>query len=109
MKKDNSVYLDDILGAITRIEEFVAGKSNQDWLSNRMLEDAVIRNFEIIGEASTRLSDEFIKENPNFPIREAISMRNLLIHEYDHVKLDKVWEAITCDLPPLKKRVEELL
>ncbi len=109
MKKDKRIYLYDILTAIGKIESYTKYKTLQDFLSNDMMQHAVIRLFEIIGEASRRLDDNFIKKYPEFPLKKAISMRNLLIHEYDEINLDIIWDTIKHDLPKLKVVVEGIL
>jgi len=68
----------------------------------QMRHDAVIRQLEIIGEAVNKLSSDFASKNPNFPIRQTISMRNFLIHGYDEVELDVVWKTTQENLPELK-------
>ncbi len=74
-----------------------------------MRHDAVIRHLEIIGEAAHHLSSKFKTNNPSFPYKEAIRMRNFLIHGYDDVDLTVVWKTIQEDIPFLKKVVKELI
>ena len=105
MKKDNRLYLLDMLGAIDRIDEYVKGISRTCFEKNAMMRDAVIRQLEIIGESAARITDEFKKENPSFPLKEAVGMRNVLIHEYDEINVIQVWETIKKDLPSLKKKI----
>jgi len=68
----------------------------------------VIRNLEIIGEAAKRLSSDFKDENPGLPIKEAIGMRNLLVHEYDYVNVDEVWKVVREDLPILIEQFKQV-
>ena len=70
-----------------------------------MLSSAVIKKFEIIGEASARLSDEFKLEHKDVPWKEIIGMRNILIHDYFGTDLGGVWNSIKEDLPKLKDRL----
>ena len=74
-----------------------------------MLRDAMVRRFEVLGEAATRLSKDFVEVNPDFPVRIVVAMRNLLIHDYDTIRIEKLWETIQDDLPDLKKKIEQLL
>jgi uncharacterized protein with HEPN domain len=74
-----------------------------------MMQDAVIRQFEIIGEAARKLDVDFLENNPDFPVKEAVAMRNILIHEYNYVNIDQVWKTIQEDLPKLKKRILTLI
>jgi uncharacterized protein with HEPN domain len=105
MKKDNRLYLLDMLGAINSIDEYTKSVTRAGFQKNTMMRDAVIRQLEIIGESAARITDEFKKENPKFPIKEAVGMRNVLIHEYDEVNIIQVWETIKKDLPKLKKKI----
>lgn len=108
MKKDNSVYLEDILSAIDKIDKYTKGLSYKKFEKTELFYDAIIRNLEIIGEAASKLSDEFLTEHPNPPIREAIRMRNALIHGYDQIKPEVVWQTIKEDLPQLREQISEL-
>lgn len=107
MKKD-SVYLEHILDAIKIIEGYIENMSYEEFRENRMAVDAVIRELAVIGEAANNLSEEFVKNNPDLPFRDAIDMRNFLIHEYFSVNIQLVWETAKNDLPELKKFIEAL-
>ncbi|MEI6379052.1 MAG: DUF86 domain-containing protein [Candidatus Falkowbacteria bacterium] len=109
MKKDNLVYVDDMLESVEAIQRYTADKTEVDLANDGMLRDAVMRRFEVLGEAANRLSHEFLEANPGLPIKMAVSMRNLLIHDYDNIRIEKVWEAIQNDLPDLKIQLEKLL
>lgn len=109
MVKDNAVYLKDILAAIIKIEKYSKGVDFKLFSSDDMRHDAVLRQLEIIGEAANRLSTDFKKQNPSLPSREAIDLRNLLIHGYDDVDLEIVWKTLINDLPELKKQVKKIL
>jgi uncharacterized protein with HEPN domain len=74
-----------------------------------MIVDAVVRELEIIGEATSNLSKDFRSAHPDVPFRDIIDMRNVLIHDYAGVNTLIVWETCKTDLPPLKKVVEQLL
>lgn len=109
MKKIDSVYIEDILSAITAIEGYVAGIDFDQFASEDMRHDAVIRQLEIIGEATNKLSTEFCSLHQGFPVRQAISMRNFLIHGYDEIKLEVVWSTVQKNLPVLKLEAEMAL
>ncbi len=102
MNKTDTVYLDDISKAITAIEKYTKNVTFDQFKKEQMRHDAVIRQLEIIGEAVNKLSSDFASKNPNFPIRQTISMRNFLIHGYDEVELDVVWKTTQENLPELK-------
>lgn len=105
MKKDNSIYLKDIQNAINKVEEYTKNISFENLQNDNMRQDAIIRQFEIIGEAASRISDQFKVLNPDFPIKEAIRMRNFLIHGYDEVDIKVVWKTIKEDIPLLKNKL----
>ena len=106
MRKDDA-YLEDILTAAQSIRRFTAGISVEAFKANEEKYEAVTRKFEIIGEAARRLSDESKGHFPEIPWRLLTAMRNILIHDYDDVDLDIVWETVQRDLPPLIARLEK--
>ena len=71
--------------------------------------DAVLRNFEVIGEAAKSLDEDFINDNDSVEWDKIIGMRNFIIHEYFGVDLEIVWETIKKDLPSFKSEIEKLL
>lgn len=107
MEKDNRIYLKDIEKAINKIESYTEDINFTIFEQEGMRQDAVIRQLEIIGEAVNRLSGQFRTDNPDFPIKEAISMRNFLIHGYDDVDLKVVWKTVQEDIPLLKNSLED--
>lgn len=110
MKKDNLLYIEDINNAIDWIlNDFVYDVSFEDFIEDRMMQDAVIREISIIGEAMNKIEDAFISKYPELPARESVSMRNVLIHNYGNVDLEKLWKTIKTDLPNLKKVVGNIL
>lgn len=110
MKKNNTIYLKHILEAINNIENYIENILTVDaFTQSKITKDAVLRNFEIIGEATNNLENEFITQHPQIEWDKIISMRNFIIHEYFGVDLELVWETIKKDLPILKKEIEKLL
>ncbi len=102
-------YLEHIKEALKRIQRFTKGISKNDFLQNEEKQDAVIRNFEVIGEAAgniLRNFPDFIKEYPDLPIKVAYGMRNALAHGYFKIDLDTVWDSIENDLPKLEKELD---
>ena len=79
------------------------------FMSNSMMQDAVIRNFEIIGEATKRLSETVKQGNTDIPWRQMAGMRDILIHAYNHVDLDEVWRTATIAIPSLIEHIEPLV
>ena len=107
--KDDVVYLRHILEAIEKIESYVKGAAYKSFSSNDMMIDAVVRELEIIGEASSNLSEEFRSKHGDVPWRDAIDMRNFLIHEYFGVRTKVVWDTCREDLPLMKRLVGNVL
>ncbi len=108
MRSDNA-YLEHILEAIIAIEGYLGNSEYEEFKNNKLVIDGVIRELEIIGEASSNLSEKFKRDNPEMPHREAIDMRNFLIHEYFGVNTQIVWETCKKNLPELKKFIEAYL
>lgn len=102
MKKTDAVYLEDMVQAIRVIEEYVNGVTLEAFIADQMRHDATIRQLEILGEAANKLSPDFKRNNPIFPLRQVISMRNFLIHGYDDIDLEIVWKTIQENIPQLK-------
>jgi uncharacterized protein with HEPN domain len=105
MRKDNA-YLEDILEAAKAIRRFTGGVSLEAFKANEEKYEAVNRKFEIIGEAARRLSPEAKNQFREIPWRLLTAMRNILIHDYDDVDLNVVWDTVARDLPPLIAHLE---
>lgn len=98
-----------ILDSISNIKEFLTDKAAEDFLTDKMLYFAIVKNLEIIGEASYMLTKEFRESNPNIDWKEMISMRHILVHGYYHVDYRILWNTIQEDLPKLKIDIENIL
>jgi len=109
MKKDNLVYLKQISEFIVNIEEYAEDLNYNDFEVDYKTQDAIIRKLELIGEAANRLSYEFIDLHPSFPVKQAIAIRNKLIHEYEEVDIKIIWDTIKNDLPIVKSSIENIL
>ena len=95
-------YLKHILEAIQRIEEYVADLDEATFLQNKLVQDAVIRNFEVIGEASHNIEKrfpEFVADHPELPLATAYQMRNAIAHGYFEVDFEILWKTIHINLP----------
>lgn len=103
------LYLQDILDSIEKIEQYTEGMKFADFKKNRMAQDAVIRNIEIIGEASSNLPKRLTNEYPHVPWKSMKGMRNLVIHEYFGVDINITWKTIRKSLPKLKPVIEAAL
>ena len=109
MEKDKA-YILHVLDAIADIEEFTKGFDRDHFVdaTNKLVQNAVIREFEIIGEAVKNLSDELKLRHPGLPWRDITVMRNKRIHDYFSVNLSVVWKTIERDLILLRKAMETL-
>jgi uncharacterized protein with HEPN domain len=108
MKKDPLVYIDDIRDSIEAIKRYTAGLTKENFSSSTEKQDAVYRRLEVIGEAANRLSDEFKSQYPLIPWYQIVGMRNVLVHEYDSIDLDLVWETVQRDIPKLEKYIKSI-
>jgi uncharacterized protein with HEPN domain len=107
MEKDK-LYVKHILDAINLIEGYVKDINYEKFLENKLIQDGVVRELEIIGEAAKNLSSEFKNSRKEIPWIDITGMRNKLIHEYFGVDLEAVWEVVEDDLLLLKKELLEI-
>ena len=108
MKKDPLVYIDDIRDSIEAVKRYTAGLTKEAFFNSTEKQDAVYRRLELIGEAANRVPDEFRSQYPQIPWNKIIGMRNVLIHEYDSIDLDRVWETIQKDIPELERYINSI-
>lgn len=101
----DNVYLQHIIDAIDKVFGYTENVEYNSFVSNNLLIDGVVRNLEIIGEASNNISDDFKEDHPKIDFRPAIGMRNWLAHGYDDVDLEIVWNTIKSDLPKMKENL----
>jgi uncharacterized protein with HEPN domain len=109
LAKDYKAYINHILESIILIEQYTENISFEEFENDRKTIDAVIRNFEIIGEASNKLPEEFRKKYPEIPWRSIIGLRNVLIHDYLGVDIKAVWGNLKQELPQLKEQMKAIL
>jgi len=105
MIKDDLIYIDHILDCIRKINDFSNGLSLKEFRKNEMAQDAIIRNIEIIGEASKKISIETKETYNNIPWKEIAGMRDKLIHDYLGVDVNVVWKTVREDIPALKRLI----
>lgn len=104
----DTMYLSHILQAITRIRSYTADGKDA-FAADTKTQDAVIRNFEIIGEAVKRMDKSAKDRRPEIPWRRIAGLRDVLIHDYMGVDVDEVWNVVEHHLPSLQAAVEHLL
>ncbi len=106
MKRDARVYIEDILEAITKIEEYMKEfKSDEEFYNNTQIQDAVLRRLEIIGEAAKNVPKGFRIRYPDVPWKQICGMRDILIHEYFGVNLKRTLKVVKEDMIDLKAKI----
>jgi len=107
--KDDSIYIDHILNSINRILDYISGKDREAFESDLVTQDAVVRQLEIIGEATKRVSNELRSKHPDIPWSDMAGMRDVLIHDYLDVDLGVVWKTASGNITDLKVLILKLL
>lgn len=109
MSRDVTLYLEDIVEACEKIERYIAGVEYEGFCSDSMRYDAVVRNIEIIGEASRQLPDSVTAAMPEIAWRKIMGMRNILAHAYFGIDVDIVWDVAVHEVPRLKVTAQRYL
>lgn len=109
MKKNPILYVAHILDCIVKIRDYTKGLDENGFLQNSLIQDAVIRNFEIIGEATKQLDFDFRAKYPNIEWKKIAGMRDKLIHDYIGVDLWAVWGVVENILPELEQQINEII
>lgn len=107
--KSDIVYLQHIYDATIRITGYIGDTAYDEFYADLMLQDAVIRQLQIIGEATRMLPKEFKQKYPEIPWEQIIGMRNRIIHEYFRVDVKIVWEVIANDLPEIAQQITVIM
>jgi uncharacterized protein with HEPN domain len=105
----DDAYLLDMLLAARKVMKYAQGVDFERFDQDEILQDAIMRRIQIIGEAARKVSEEFKEKHPGIPWYEISGMRNRLIHEYFRVIPEKVWEAVEKDIPDLIAELEPLV
>jgi uncharacterized protein with HEPN domain len=109
MRHDDLVRFRHMLEHAREAVSLIAGKGRADLRRERMLELALVRLIEIVGEAATRVGPEGQARHSSIPWRQVIGMRNRLVHGYDKVDLDVLWDTVEEELPPLIEELERIV
>lgn len=107
--KSDKIYLVHILDSIEAILTFTQGMTSDEFGSNRLVKDAVIRNFEIIGEAAKRVSESTKTNHPSIPWTKMAGLRDKLIHDYIKVNILLVWDVVVDILPSQKEQIKHII
>ncbi len=109
MMKDNLIYIHHIRDCIIKIDSYTSNISLDDFLKKSLIHDAVLRNFEIIGEATKNLSSEFRAKYPDIEWKRIAGMRDKLIHDYFGVDLWAIWAVVTDIIPEFRKQIQVII
>jgi len=107
--KDDKLYLIHIDECIARIESYVADVDKEQFLDSTLIQDAVVRNLQTMAESTQRLSDEIKDNNSQIDWFKISGFRNVLVHDYLGLDIERVWNILENELPALKKAVQEML
>lgn len=107
--KDDTIYLEHIENSLKRIISYTSDFSREMFLEDLQLQDACIRQIEILGEATKRISDSFKERHPDIPWKDMAGMRDKVIHDYIDVDLNIVYQTVAVDIPILLPKIEEIL
>jgi uncharacterized protein with HEPN domain len=107
--KDDRLFLLHIRDSLREVRVFIEGENYESFSKNRMVQNAVIRSFEVVGEAARRVSSELREAHPEVPWRVMGDFRNTLIHDYFGLELEVIWKTATEDAPVLLDQIEKLV
>lgn len=107
--KDNRLYIEHMLEAIKLVEQYSAGLNFEKFSEDVEKQDAIVRRLQIIGEASNRVPQDIKDQLVEVPWKKMLGMRNIIVHDYMYVDLEKVWSVVEKDLPHLKQMLQEAL
>ncbi len=107
MPRETKALFSDILDAIKKIESYSIGIDFEKFKGSQLLQDAVVRNLEIIGEAAKRISPEIRNSYPDVDWKKISGLRDILIHEYFGIDIEIIWDIIQNKLPPLRDSIQK--
>jgi len=108
-ERDDSVYLNDMLDSITAIKEFISGLDYPAFIEDRKTYSATVRELEVIGEASGKISEALKAQHPEIDWRTIKDFRNVLAHEYFNINSEILWDIVQNKLKPLKNQIAVLV
>ncbi len=108
MSRSDKVYIEDVIASVQIILSYIGDKTEYDFINDMMLQDAIIRRFEIIGEAASKISESVKNQNPHVQWRLMKEMRNKLIHEYFGISAVTIYSTIRLDIPVLLDQLNKI-
>jgi uncharacterized protein with HEPN domain len=106
--RDDTVYLKYILECIGRIEENSRG-GYEHFMASHTIQDAILRNLQVIAESTQRISDSMKTTSPDIEWRQIAAFRNILVHDYLGIDLDAIWIVVVQDIPALRQAIQSML
>jgi uncharacterized protein with HEPN domain len=106
--RDPRLYLAEMVTSTEKIHDYTRGLSLDDFTENTMVQDAVLRRLEVIGEAAKHVEDDFRDKHPEIPWRQLAGLRDVLIHQYFRVNLESTWRFVSRDLSSLRRKVSSI-
>jgi uncharacterized protein with HEPN domain len=107
--KDDRLYLIHISESIERIQSYIGDKNKQQFLDSTLIQDAIIRNLQILAESTQRLSDSAKENMSDIDWFKIAGFRNVLVHDYLGVDIERIWNILEKDLPDLKIAVKKMM
>lgn len=107
--RNEKLFLKDILKHCRKIERYTENKSWEIFLNDEILQDALIRNLEIIGEAAKNLTQKLREEHSQIPWRDVMRTQDKIVHHYFQTNVDTIWQTVTKDVPVLRTQIEKIL
>jgi len=107
-RRDWKLFVEDIIESIELIDSYITNMNFENFKDDRKTIDAVVRNFEIIGEAARNIPDEIKTKYQNVDWKGMIGLRNRIAHKYFGLSLSIIWEILKQELPPLKEKMKQI-
>jgi uncharacterized protein with HEPN domain len=106
-KRDPDLLIEDMLASMRKIERYTDGMDQELFRQDEKTIDAVVRNLEILGEATRQLPEDFTARHADVPWRQIAGLRNRIVHDYFGLDMEIIWEVIQHDLPQFQARLEK--
>lgn len=109
MKKEDSVYLENMLMYLIKLEKYIYDKEHDEFIKDEAVQSHIIRLLEIIGEASIKITKELKDRYPDVIWSQLRGMRNILVHDYGNIKLEVIWLTAKTGIIPLKEQIRKII